>query len=295
MPAKIPKEDAVRFKIPTPSAIKELSDDIDKRIALLPSRTINEYGYDPWGYSPTWSKPYVLAAAIFYKYWFRVQVKGAENLLPGRMLVIPNHAGNTFAWDGAMTGMATFMEGRPPRALRGMGEFFLPTIPWFNVFMHRMGSVVGRPENARRMLEMEEALMVFPEGHRGFVKTWAKRYQLQRFGLGFMRLALETDTPIVPVAIVGSEEQSPGIATSKLLARLTQSPAFPLTVTFPWLGPLGMIPFPAKFHIHFGEPMRFRGDPDADDEKIEAKVGQVKAAIAGMLMEILKKRKSVWL
>jgi 1-acyl-sn-glycerol-3-phosphate acyltransferase len=95
-----------------------------------------------------------------------------------------------------------------------------------------------------------------------------------------MRLALETDSPIVPVAIVGAEEQSPGIATSKVLARLVDSPAFPLTITFPWLGPLGMIPLPVKFHIRFGEPMRFRGDPDADDEKIEAKVGQVKAAIS---------------
>ena len=284
----------MRFEIPTPAALKELSDEIDKRISLLPSR-INEYGYDPWGYSPTWAKPAMLLLAIFYKYYFRVHATGVENLPPGPMLVIGNHAGNTFAWDGAMTGTATFMEGHPPRALRGMGEFFLPTIPWFNVFMHRMGSVVGRPENARRMLEMGEALVVFPEGHRGFVKTYAKRYQLQRFGLGFMRLALETNAPIVPVAIVGSEEQSPGIATSKVLARLIRSPAFPLTVTFPWLGLLGMIPFPAKFYIRFGTPMRFRGDPDADDEKIEVKVAQVKTAISRMLKDLLKKRRSVWL
>ena len=285
----------MRFPIPTPRAIRELSDEIDKRNASLPSRMINEFGYDPWGYSPTWAKPATLLAGLFYKYYFRVEATGAENLPRGRMIVIGNHAGNTFAWDGVLTSMAAYLEGNPPRALRGMGEFFLPTIPYFNVFMHRMGSVVGRPENARRMLELEEALIVFPEGHRGFVKTWAKRYQLQRFGLGFMRLALETDSPIVPVAIVGSEEQSPGIATSKVLARLVDSPAFPLTITFPWLGPLGMIPLPVKFHIRFGEPMRFRGDPDADDEKIEAKVGQVKAAISRMLKDLLKKRRSIWL
>ena len=285
----------MRFPIPTPRAIRELSGEIDKRNARLPSRMINEFGYDPWGYSPTWAKPVTLLAGIFYKYYFRVETTGVDNLPPGRMIVTGNHAGNTFAWDGVLTSMAALLEGNPPRALRGMGEFFLPTIPYFNTFMHRMGSVVGRPENARRMLELDEALIVFPEGHRGFVKTWAKRYQLQRFGLGFMRLALETDSPIVPVAIVGSEEQSPGIATSKVLARLVDSPAFPLTITFPWLGPLGMIPLPVKFHIRFGEPMHFRGDPDADDEKIEAKVAQVKKAISQMLKDLLKKRRSVWL
>ena len=285
----------MRFEIPTPEAIKELSQEIDKRFERLPSHLINEYGYDPWGYNPTGSKPFTLVGGLIYRYYFRVETTGAENVPAGRVLIIPNHAGNTYAWDGTMLGMAAFLEAEPPRALRGMGEFFLPTIPWFNIFMHRVGSVVGRPENARRMLEMDEALMVFPEGHRGFVKTYAKRYQLQRFGLGFMRLALETNAPIVPAAIVGSEEQSPGIATSRLLARLFKAPDFPLTVTFPWLGPLGMIPFPVKFHIRFGEPMHFRGDPDADDEKIEAKVAQVKKAISQMLKDLLKKRRSVWL
>jgi 1-acyl-sn-glycerol-3-phosphate acyltransferase len=280
--------------LPTPAAMRELSDEIEKRISQLPSRVINEYGYDPWGYSPRWAKPFTVALGFFYRYWFRVETEGVENLPRGRMLVIGNHAGNTFAWDAAMTGMAALLEGSPPRVLRGMGEFFLPTIPYFNIFLHRMGSVVGRPENARRLLEMDEALIVFPEGHRGFVKTLRHRYKLQRFGLGFLRLALETGTPIVPVAIVGSEEHSPGIATPKSLARLIGAPAFPLTVTFPWLGPLGAIPFPTKFHIRFGEPMRFRGDPDADDEKIEPKVAEVKAEIGRMLKEMLKKRRSIW-
>ncbi len=282
------------MKLPTPRAVRDLSDQIDKGISQLPSRLINEYGYDPWGYNPQWAKPVMMVFALVYKYWFRVQAAGAENLPPGRVLVIGNHAGNTFAWDAAMVATAAFLEGKPPRALRGMGEFYLPTIPYFNIFLHRTGSVVGRPENARRLLEMEEALLVFPEGHRGFVKTYAKRYRLQRFGLGFMRLALATATPIVPVAIVGSEEHSPGIATNKALARLVHSPAFPVTVTFPWLGLLGMVPFPTKFHIRFGEPLRFRGDPDADDEHIEAKVAKVKNAIRSMLKDLLKKRKSVW-
>jgi 1-acyl-sn-glycerol-3-phosphate acyltransferase len=109
-----------------------------------------------------------------------------------------------------------------------------------------------------------------------------------------MRLALETRTPIVPVAIVGGEEQSPGIATSKVLARLVGAPDFPLTLTFPWLGPLGMIPFPVKFHVRFGAPMRFRGDPDDDDDKMKVKVDRVKGAIRRMLRDLLRKRQSLW-
>ncbi len=282
------------IEIPTPQALRELSEQVDKQIERFPSRNINEFGFDPWGYSPQWVKPVMMTMAVIYKYWFRVEASGFENLPSGRMIVVGNHAGNTFAWDGAMAGTATVLEPDPPRPLRGMAEFYLPTIPYFNVLMHRLGSIVGRPENARRLLEAEEALLVFPEGRHGIVKSYAKRYQLQRFGQGFMRLALATNAPIVPIAIVGSEEQSPGIATSKALAKLFGAPEFPITPTFPWLGPLGMIPFPAKFHIRFGAPLRFQGDPDEDDAKMAVKIEKVKDAIRRMLNGILKKRKSIW-
>ena len=283
-----------QIEIPTRGAIRELSELIDKNLDLLPSTVINEYGYDPWGYSPRWAKPVAMFFALFYRYWFRVEISGIENVPAGRMLLIGNHAGNTFAWDAAMANTAIFLHGKPPRALRGMAEYYLPTIPFFNVFMHRVGAIVGRPENARRLLEAGEALAVFPEGQRGFVKPYAKRYQLQRFGYGFMRLALETNSPILPVAIVGSEEQSPGIATSDALARLVHAPVFPLTLTFPWLGPFGMIPFPVKFHIRFAPPMHFRGNPDDDDNKMAVKVEKVKKVISRMLEDMLKKRKNVW-
>ena len=174
--------------------------------------------------------------------------------------------------------------------LRGMAEYYLPQIPFFNVLMHRAGSVVGTPGNCVQLLENEEAVMVFPEGARGFVKPYRKRYELQRFGLGFMRLALETDAPIVPVGIVGSEEQSPAIADVKWLGRLFGSPAFPITPTFPWLGLAGFLPLPVKFRIHFGEPMRFEGDPSEDDAAVEKRVAKVKAAIAALVEEGLEER-----
>ena len=134
--------------------------------------------------------------------------------------------------------------------------------------------------------------MVFPEGERGFVKTLRHRYELQRFGLGFMRLALETDTPIVPVGIVGSEEQSPGLLRSKALGRLIGAPVAPVTITLPWLGLAGMLPLPVKFRIHFGRPLRFEGDPTEDDAQVEKKVEAVKDAIRGLVAEGLAERKT---
>ena len=190
----------------------------------------------PFGYDPSYVSQMLLPIALIYRYWLRVETSGIERVPPGRVLLIANHGGNTFAWDGAMLTMAMLMDAEPPRAVRGMAEYYLPTLPFFGTMMHRMGSVVGTPSNCAQLLDRGEAIMVFPEGERGFVKPYTERYQLQRFGLGFMRLALETDTPIVPVGIVGSEEQSPGLLRSAWLGKLVGAPVAPITLTFPWLG-----------------------------------------------------------
>jgi 1-acyl-sn-glycerol-3-phosphate acyltransferase len=265
-----------------PEAFQSLLRDIDERVARIPTR-LNEYGYDPFGMDPEYARSLIGFASLVYRYYFRVGTSGIENVPDGRVLLIANHAGNTFAWDGAMLGMAMFLDHEPPRMIRGMGEFYLTKLPFFSVFMHRFGTVVGTPSNCAYLLERDEAIMVFPEGQRGFVKTYRQRYQLQRFGMGFMRLALETDTPIVPVGIVGGEEQSPGLANVRPLGKLVGAPAFPITIGFPWLGLAGFLPLPVKFRIHFGEPLHFEGDPSEDDQTVGKKVEVVKDAIRGLV------------
>ena len=274
-----------------PRPLGRLVDEIDERLARVPTR-LNEYGYDPFGMDPDYGRRLALALALAYRYWFRAEARGIENVPEGRVLLVGNHAGNTFAWDGALLGTALFLEGEPPRIVRGMAEYFLPKIPFFNVAMHRLGSVVGTPANCARLLENEEAIMVFPEGQRGFVKTWRQRYRLQTFGLGFMRLALETDTPIVPIGIVGGEEQSPGLANIRPLGKLIGSPAFPITLTFPLLGPAGFIPLPVKFRLHLGAPLRFEGDPTEEDALVEKKVAVVKDAIRELIAQGRAQRKT---
>jgi 1-acyl-sn-glycerol-3-phosphate acyltransferase len=275
-----------------PGSITALQRTIDERMQRIPTR-LNSYGYDAWGFHPDTAKRAMLSTAGLYYSWFRVEVHGIERIPAGRALLISNHAGQ-IALDAAMIGAACFFEAEPPRVIRGMGEYWLPTVPWVNELMVRTGSVVGTRKNAIDLLHNEEAVIAFPEGVKGMNKLFWERYQLQEFGPGFMRLALETDTPVVPIAVVGSEEQAIAIANLMPLARLLRMPAFPITITFPWLGPLGLLPLPVKYRIFFGEPMRFEGNPSDEDEVIGEKVEQVKAQIATMLAEGLARRRSLF-
>jgi 1-acyl-sn-glycerol-3-phosphate acyltransferase len=274
-------------RLPIPLA--GLRAEIDERISRITTR-LNDYGFDPFGAEPEYARNVALLSVLIYRHWFRVETHGIDNVPEGRVLLVGNHAGNTFAYDGTMLATALLLEAEPPRLVRGMGEYYLPQIPFFGTFMHRAGSVVGTPENCAQLLENGEVVMVFPEGQRGFVKPFYKRYQLQRFGLGFMRLAIGTDTPIVPVGIVGAEEQSPGLADVKWLGRLVGSPAFPITPTFPWLGLAGFVPLPVKFRIRFGKPLRFDGDANEDDASIEKRVAVVKRAIHKLVTEARAER-----
>ena len=275
-----------------PLRARNLQTVIDDHLSQIPNK-LNEYGYDAYGMSPLWMRRVLMPFALLYRYYFRVEVSGIDRLPEGRVLVIANHAGQ-LPFDAAMLGLALLMEARPPRIARSMGEYWIPQLPWVSILAARIGALVGTPQNCIHMLENGECVLAFPEGVRGMNKLFSQRYQLQRFGTGFMRLALETATPIVPVAIVGSEEQQPSFANLEGLARVFGAPALPITATFPWLGPLGLLPLPVKYRIHFGEPQCFEGDASDEDAVIDAKVEKVKAKIAGMLARGRREREGIF-
>jgi 1-acyl-sn-glycerol-3-phosphate acyltransferase len=275
-----------------PGTLSELNEEIAARLRRMPTR-LNEYGYDPWGLDVDTTRRALVVCTLLYRHYFRVETHDIENLPDGRVMVISNHAGQ-IALDAAMIGTATILEREPPRILRGMGEYWLPTVPFLNILMSRTGSVVGTPKNCTDLLRIEEAVIAFPEGIRGMNKLFSERYRLQRFGSGFMRLALATKSPIVPVAVVGSEEQAPAIANLQGLGRLLGMPAFPITLTFPLLGPLGLLPLPVKYRIYFGKPLRFEGDPDDEDAVIDRKVERVVDAIQSMLDRGLRERPGIF-
>ncbi|MBW2540612.1 MAG: acyltransferase family protein [Deltaproteobacteria bacterium] len=275
-----------------PLRARNLQTVIDENLSRIPNE-LNEYGYDAYGMSPYWMRRVLIPFALLYRYYFRVEVAGIENMPEGRVIVIANHAGQ-LPFDAAMLGLALLMEAQPPRIARGMGEYWIPQLPWVSVVAARTGTLVGTPQNCIHLLENGECVLAFPEGVRGMNKLFSQRYKLQRFGSGFMRLALETDTPIVPVAIVGSEEQHPSFANLEGIARMFGAPALPITPTFPWFGPLGLLPLPVKYHIYFGEPQRFEGDPSDEDAIIDAKVDEVKAKIAALLARGRRERGGIF-
>jgi 1-acyl-sn-glycerol-3-phosphate acyltransferase len=265
-----------------PQAVTQLASELHDALEKAPLN-LNEFGYDPYGLHPDSAQQTMLPAALLYRYYFRVDTFEIGNVPGGRVLLIANHAGQ-FAYDGMMLTVAMLLEAKPPRIARGMGEYFLFRLPWVGSTAARMGQMVGTPSNCTHMLENEQCVMVFPEGARGANKPFHKRYQLQRFGQGFMRLALSTDTPIVPVGIVGSEEQQPGFANLEDLGKSLNLPSLPITISSPWLGLAGpMFALPVKYRMYFGDPLYFEGDGDEEDDAIQQRVDVVKDAMSKLL------------
>lgn len=250
----------------------------------------NEFGFDPFGLSRESVRTAATIARWLYRHYFRAESFGIENVpASGRLILVANHSGQ-LPFDGLVIGSACFLEPPQPRLIRAMVEFFVPSVPFASYLFSRWGQITGTPENCRRLLSAEEAVLVFPEGARGISKPFSKRYQLAEFGKGFMRLALETGAPIVPVAVIGAEEQAPAVNV-RPLAKLLGTPSFPVVPYPPFIAPL---PLPVKYRLYFGEPMKFGGDPDDDDELLDDKVKQVKNRIQGMIHQGLRAREHVF-
>ncbi|MDQ3300531.1 MAG: acyltransferase family protein [Myxococcota bacterium] len=264
-------------------------DDLVGRTQALVVRG-NEFGYDEFGLSKDSLKIAVRLATWLYRHYFRATAFGIEHIpATGRVLFVSNHSGQ-LPFDGLVIGAATFLEPAQPRLVRSMVEYFVPSVPFASYLFARWGQITGTPENCRRLLSAEEAVLVFPEGARGISKPFSKRYQLAEFGKGFMRLALEMGAPIVPVAVIGAEEQAPAINVAPL-ARLLRTPSFPI-VPYPPFVPL--VPLPVKYRVYFGEPMTFTGDADDDDDVLDEQVKVVKNRIQSMIHVGLREREHVF-
>lgn len=247
---------------------------------------------DPFGFSPDSIRKVLPFVAWLYESYFRVDMKGIESLPSGRVLLVANHSGQ-IPIDGVMIAASLLLEQENPRALRSMVERWVPGLPFLSTVFARLGQVLGTPENCMYLLERDEAVLVFPEGAKGISKTIDKAYQLQDFGHGFMRLAMQTNTPIVPVGVVGAEEQYPAMWNLERLARVLNMPALPISPTF-FVPVVGLLPLPVKYRIRFGEPIYFQGDPDEDEALVEQRVRQVKDAIAELLDSGLNDRKGIF-
>ncbi len=257
------------------------------------SEEIDEFGYDP-----VYERKVLPFFEMLYSRYFRVEVHGAERVPgEGRCVLVSNHSG-TLPFDGMMLRLAVRHEHPHRREVRWLAEDGIFHLPFLGAFSNRLGAVRACPENAERLLAQDSLVAVFPEGMKGIGKLYRERYKLQRFGRGgFVKLCLRTRTPVVPVAILGGEETNPMLARVEYLSRAIGIPYLPVTPTFPWLGPLGLLPAPTKWKIFFGEPIDLRGygAEAADDEILVGRLTeQVRGAIQAMLDHAVDQRRSVW-
>jgi len=266
----------------------QLGGELLRRIRSLSTRQ-NEYGYDPFGFNREDARVAVAVAQLIHRKYFRTESFGIANVPEGPCLLVANHSGQ-LPWDGFSVASTLIFDREPPRLVRAMVERYAQTLPFVSYFFARCGQILGTPENCRRLLEAGEAILVFPEGVRGISKPITKRYQLQAFGHGFMRLALEARVPIVPVAIIGAEEHLPAFNVTPL-ARLLGVPSFPIMPTPPFVP---LLPYPAKHRIYFGEAVNFVGDPDDDEDDIAPLVKQVRATVQSMVQVGLKERRHIF-
>jgi 1-acyl-sn-glycerol-3-phosphate acyltransferase len=156
-----------------------------------------------------------------------------------------------------------------------------------------MGEVRACPENAERLLSRDEIVCVFPEGIKGVGKLFRDRYRLARFGRGgFIRLALRTGAPVVPVSVVGAEEIYPNLFRLDFVGRPVGLPYFPVTPFFPALGPLGTVPLPTKWWIDFGTPIVFEHGPGIAERPmiVNELADRVRTALQTMIDSRLARR-----
>lgn len=280
-------------------AASEVEERIADILQLLRHRLTGDYEVDEFGFDPELTDRVLFALLRpLYRRWFRVEVSGIENVPgSGGALVVANHSG-TIALDALITALAVHDEHPAHRFLRTLGADLVFQTPFIGELARKGGATLAANADAERLLGTGQLVGVWPEGFKGIGKPFSERYKLQRFGRGgFVSAALRTRTPIVPCSIVGAEETYPIIGNLPTLARLLGLPYLPVTPTWPWLGPLGMIPLPSKWLIEFGPPVTTDelGIGAADDPMLVFDLtDQIRQTIQQTLYSLLIQRRSVF-
>jgi 1-acyl-sn-glycerol-3-phosphate acyltransferase len=266
-------------------------------LAFLRRRVTGDYVVDEYGFDQEITERFFMSALrpIAQK-WFRIEVRGIENIpTEGGALVVSNHSG-TIPVDGLMT--MVMVHDHTGRFLRPLGADLVFKMPVVSTLARKGGTTLACNEDAERMLRGGELVGVWPEGFKGIGKPYAERYKLQRFGRGgFVSAALRTQVPIIPLSVVGAEEIFPLVANLPSLARVLGLPYIPVTPLFPWLGPLGLVPLPSKWLLEFGEPIRtdeFDAGAAEDPMLVFNVTDEVRETIQSSLYSLLMQRQSVF-
>lgn len=262
---------------------REIEDRLDRAVGLAPAVGSE---YDGFGASHESLREILPYVYFLYKCYFRVETHGLENVAAmKRALIIPNHM-TPVPVDAVNIFAAFFIEPEPPRLVRSVTHYLLAGLPFLSMITSRAGQVIGHPDNVHSLFREDNLILLFPEGAEAF-RLYKNRYQLNDFNIGFMEMAIRYDYPIIPTAVIGSEESVMILAEAKKLNNKFGFFNFPITPTFPLFGLPGLLPMPAKFRIFFGDPMNFSQHKDALDDPaaIRELVEIVKQRVQDMLDE----------
>lgn len=256
---------------PTSVVERWLGPEERRRLAALHHLVESELAYDRFGLSPDVLRRAFPFFYALYRLYFRVQSRGHENLPEQGPAILASNHGGLLPFDGAMLIVDMLLHTDPPRLARSVVDRWAGNLPWVSIFYARVGQVIGTRENVADLLADGQLVLVFPEGVAGIRKNVTQRNRLQAFHVGFVEEALRSGAPIVPTAVVGSDDQAPILHDFQGLARRLGLPALPITPTFPWLGPLGLLPYPVGYRIVYGEPLDFSqrfGPESAEDPRL---------------------------
>jgi 1-acyl-sn-glycerol-3-phosphate acyltransferase len=284
-----PSLSEVELPPPTGALERLLDEDARRRLEALTEALPADGSYDQFGLSARALRNAFPFLYALYRLYFRVRSHGHEHIPPeGAAVMVANHGG-LLPFDGAMAAVDVFLHSDPPRLARAIVDLWAGTLPFVNVFFARVGQVIGTHENFKALLDEGQLVLMFPEGMDGIRKPIGQRYRLQRFHVGFIEHALRSRSPIVPVAVLGSDDQAPILYDVKPLARWLGLPVAPITPTFPWLGPLGLLPYPVNYRIVYGEPLALheRFEPEAAEDAALVRVlsSQVWRTVQNLLDE----------
>lgn len=262
-------------------------------------RVQGEYETDDWGLDPEFVAALQPFFTFLYRTYWRVQVGGMENVpAEGAALLTSNHSGQ-LPWDGAMIGTSVYLDHPAQRIVRSLYATWFPTLPFLAPTLTKMGQALATVDNGTRLLQEGNLVAVFPEGYKGVGKLFRDRYRLARFGRGgFIKMALRTGAPIIPVSVVGAEETYISLYKSQTMARLIGFPYFPISPTFPLLGLLGFVPLPTRWYIDFGTPIPTdQYGPEAANNLVLVSqlTDQVRNVVQDMIYQRLAQRRSVFL
>ncbi|MGO1975005.1 MAG: 1-acyl-sn-glycerol-3-phosphate acyltransferase [Propionibacteriaceae bacterium] len=270
---------------------------LDATAEFIRTRMSGDYAIDEFGFDPEFTERIFLPVLRpLVEQWFRVEVRGLENIPEeGAALLVSNHAG-TMPLDGMV--LQSVVHAEMGRFVRMLGADLIFKTPYSHDLARKTGTTLACQEDAERLLATDQLVSVFPEGFKGLGKPYSERYKLQRFGRGgFVSAAVRAEAPIIPISIVGSEEIFPLLSTAPALARAMGVPYFPVTPLFPWFGVLGLIPLPSKWIIQIGEAITTDELPPgaADDPMVVFNVtDQVRETIQQTLYGLLMQRRSVF-